>query len=337
MVVLLLISMVLSLSLGAFYIPLKDIWLSIAQKFGFMKSQPIEELYVGVIDLVRWPRTLLGVLVGAALGISGASIQSIFRNPLAEPGLIGVSAGASLFAASIIAFEGLLFVSLGQLFGHYLLAFGAFLGAGLSTWLVYKISLYEGKPHIGTMLLAGVAINALAGSLTGLVSFMSDEQQLRSITFWMLGSLGGANWNTVFTLLPFVLIALIALPLSAKALNTFSLGESEAHQLGQKPNTVKLRVIILATMAVGAAVSVSGIIGFVGLLVPHAVRMLGGADNRFVLPASALLGSIILTIADLIARTIVIPSEIPIGVVTALLGTPLFLYILIRDKKKIIV
>jgi len=329
--------MVLSLSLGALYIPIQDVWINVANKLGLFRGQPIDELYSGVIDLVRWPRTLLAVLVGAALGISGASIQSIFRNPLAEPGLIGVSAGASLFAASIIAFEGLLFMTLGQLFGHYLLAFGAFIGAGLSTWLVYKISLYDGKPHIGTMLLAGVAINALAGSLTGLVSFLSDEQQLRSITFWMLGSLGGANWNTVWTLLPFVLIALIALPLSAKALNAFSLGESEAYQLGQNPNRVKLRVIILSTMAVGAAVSVSGIIGFVGLLVPHAVRMIGGADNRYVLPASALLGSVILLLADLIARTVAIPSEIPIGVVTALLGTPLFLYILIRDKKKIIV
>lgn len=184
------------------------------------------------------------------------------------------------------------------------------------------------------MILAGVAINALAGSLTGLISFASDEQQLRSITFWMLGSLGNASWYTIWTILPFVALALVGLPLLAKALNSFSLGEQEAQQLGQNPQQNKLRVIVLATLAVGATVSVAGIIGFVGLLVPHAVRMVGGSDNRYVLPASALLGSIILTVADLIARTIVAPSEIPIGVVTALLGTPLFLFILIRDKKK---
>ncbi|MBD1431931.1 iron ABC transporter permease [Sphingobacterium sp. DN00404] len=329
--------MALSLSFGAFYIPLKEIWLNMLQKVGLFRATPIDELYGGVIDLVRWPRTLLGVLVGAALGISGAAIQAIFRNPLAEPGLIGVSAGASLVAASIIAFETMLFASLGQLFGHYLLAVGAFAGAGIATWMVYRISLHDGKPHIGTMILAGVAINALAGSLTGLISFLSDEQQLRTITFWMLGSLGGASWEAVWTMIPFVLLAVAGLPFLAKALNAFALGEHEASQLGQNPQRIKILVIILSTMAVGAAVSVSGIIGFVGLLVPHAVRMLGGSDNRYVLPASALLGSIILTVADLIARTIVIPSEIPIGVVTALLGTPLFLYILIRDKKKIIV
>ncbi|HMR18955.1 MAG TPA: iron ABC transporter permease, partial [Sphingobacterium sp.] len=323
----LLLSVLLSLSLGAFHIPLSEVWLSFAHKLGWFTSRPVDELYSGVIDLVRCPRTLLGVLVGAALGISGAGIQSIFRNPLAEPGLIGISAGASLVAASIIAFEAVLFATLGQLFGHYLLALGAFTGAGLTTWVVYRISLYEGKPHIGTMLLAGVAINALAGSLTGLVSFVSDEQQLRSITFWMRGSLGGATWNMVWTILPFVGIAVIVLPLSARALNTFSLGEHEAKQLGQNPDRIKVRVVILTTMAVGAAVSVSGVIGFVGLLVPHAVRMIGGSDNRFVLPASALLGAVILTVADLIARTIVMPSGIPIGVVTALLGTPLFLYI----------
>ena len=336
-IIILSFSTVLSLSSGAFYIPWRDVWLSMVHKLGFFQSEAIDELHRGVITLVRWPRTLLGILVGAALGVSGAAIQAIFRNPLAEPGLIGISAGASLVAASIIAFETLLFSTLGSLFGHYLLAFGAFFGAGLATWIVYQIALYEGKPHIGTMLLAGVAINALAGSLTGLISFVSDEQQLRSITFWMLGSLGGASWETVWTMSPFVLVALVGLPLRARALNALSLGEQEAQQLGQRPNKIKIMVVLLATMAVGAAVSVSGIIGFVGLLVPHAVRMIGGSDNRYVLPASALLGSIILTVADLIARTIVPPSEIPIGVVTALLGTPLFLYILIRDKKKIIV
>ncbi len=337
LIVLLLLAMLLSLSLGAFAIPLSEVALSLAHKVSLGKDYPVDELYAGVIDLVRWPRTLLAVLVGAALGISGAGIQAVFRNPLAEPGLIGISAGASLMAASIIAFEAILFTTLGQLFGHYLLAAGAFIGAGLATLVVYRISLNDGKPHIGTMLLAGVAINALAGSLTGLVSFVSDEQQLRSITFWMLGSLGGASWTAVFTVLPFVAFALIGLPLLAKSLNTFSLGEQEASQLGQRPNRVKIWVIVLATSAVGAAVSVSGIIGFVGLLVPHAVRMVGDSNNRFVLPASALLGSVILTFADLIARTVAIPSEVPIGVVTALLGTPLFLYILIRDKKKIMI
>jgi iron complex transport system permease protein len=326
----------LSLSVGAMNIPVNEVWSALLELTGWPVSKETDELYTGVIHLVRMPRLLLGILVGAALGIGGASIQSIFRNPLAEPGLIGISAGASLVAASIIAFETVLFSTLGELFGYYLLAFGAFAGAGVATWLVYRISLHHGKPHISTMLLAGIAINALAGSLTGLISYLSDEQQLRTITFWMLGSLGGASWEAVGTLTPFVLSGLIILPMLSKPLNTFALGEQEARQLGQRPDRVKLRVIILATMAVGAAVSVAGIIGFVGLLVPHAVRMLGGYDNRFVLPASALMGALTLTVADLLARTLAAPSEIPIGVVTALLGTPLFLYILIRDKKKIV-
>ncbi len=330
-----LISIALSLSLGAVHIPLRDVALSIVQRFGIFKHLPIDEFYQGIIDVVRWPRAILGLLVGAAAGISGAALQAIFRNPLAEPGLIGISAGASLMAASIIAFETLLFTTLGQLFGHYVLAVGAFGGAGVATWLVFRISLHNGKPHIATMLLAGVAINAFAGSLTGLISYLSDEQQLRSITFWMLGSLGGASWESVYTLLPFVAAATLVLPFMAKSLNTFALGEQEARQLGQRPERIKRWVILLATMAVGASVAVAGIIGFIGLLVPHAIRMTIGSDNRIVLPASALLGSVALTISDLIARTIAIPSEIPIGVVTALLGTPLFLYILIRDKKRI--
>ncbi len=317
-------------------IPVRDVWHALLQLAGWQASPEDNELYIGVIRLVRLPRLLMGILVGAALGLGGASIQAIFRNPLAEPGLIGISAGASLAAASIIAFETLLFSALGELSGHYLLAFGAFAGAGIATWLVYRISLLDGRPHIATMLLAGIAINALAGALTGLISYLSDEQQLRSITFWMLGSLGGASWEAVYTLTPFVFAALIILPMLSKPLNTFALGEQEARQLGQRPDRVKVLVIILATLAVGAAVSVAGIIGFVGLLVPHAVRMLGGYDNRFVLPASALSGAVTLTVADLLARTIAAPSEIPIGVVTALLGTPLFLYILIRDKKKIV-
>lgn len=336
LLVALFIGIALSLSLGPVQIPFRDLGSILWSQLGFSSGKEVEELYVGIINLVRWPRTILGILVGAALGVSGAAIQGVFRNPLAEPGLIGISAGASLVAAAIIAFEAVLFVSLGQLFGHYLLAIGAFTGAAAATWLVYRISLHDGKPHIGTMLLAGIAINALAGSLTGLISYLSDEQQLRTITFWMLGSLGGAHWEAVFTLLPFVTIALIGLSFLGRSLNTFSLGEQEARQLGQRPDRVKLLVIIFSTMAVGASVSVAGVIGFVGLLVPHAIRILGGADNRFVLPASAILGAATLTISDVIARTIAMPSEIPIGVVTSLLGTPVFLYILIRDKKKIV-
>lgn len=325
-----------SLGLGAMDIPVKDVLVILLRKIGLFQGHQVAEQYETVIRIVRLPRVILGVLVGAGLGISGAAVQGIFRNPLAEPGLIGISAGASLIAVAIIALEVGILAGIGNLLGYYLLAFGAFAGAGIAAMLVYQISRSDGKPNVATMLLAGIAINALAGALTGLITYLANEQQLRNITFWMLGSLAGATWETVLALLPFVLIPVVLLPLMGKALNAFALGEAQADHLGLKVNQVKRRVVILATMAVGAAVAVSGVIGFVGLLVPHTIRLFIGVDNKYVLPASALLGALILTLADMIARTIVSPVELPIGVITALLGTPLFLYILIKDKKKLL-
>ncbi|MNX48529.1 Hemin transport system permease protein HmuU [compost metagenome] len=275
-------------------------------------------------------------MVGAALGISGTAVQGIFRNPLAEPGLIGISAGASLMAVIIIVLEVALFAGLSNLLGYYLLAFGAFSGAGIAAMLVYQISRTDGKSNVATMLLAGIAINALAGALTGLITYIADDQQLRNITFWMLGSLAGATWENLLAVAPFVLIPVLLLPRMGKALNAFSLGEVQAAQLGLKVNQIKRNVVILATMGVGAAVAVSGIISFVGLLVPHTIRLFIGVDNKHVLPASALLGALMLTLADMLCRTIIAPIELPIGVITALLGTPLFLYILIKDKKKLV-
>lgn len=330
------IALSFSLSIGAMNIPIRDVVLILVKKMGFLTAHAVSPQYDAVISIVRLPRVVLGILVGAGLGISGAAIQGIFRNPLAEPGLIGISAGASLVAVAIIALEIGLLTGLSNLLGYYLLAFGAFAGAGLAAMLVYQISRTDGRSNVATMLLAGIAVNALAGALTGLITYLANEQQLRNITFWMLGSLGGATWETVSALFPFVLIPLVVLPFMGKALNAFALGEVQADHLGLKINQVKRNVVILSTMAVGASVSVSGIIGFVGLLVPHTIRLVIGVDNKYVLPASALLGALILTLADMIARTIVSPVELPIGVVTALLGTPLFLYILVKDKKKLL-
>lgn len=324
-----------SLGLGAVKIPVGDVFLILAKKTGFFSRAVVSIQHEGVLNVVRLPRVVLGVLVGAALGISGAAVQGIFRNPLAEPGLIGISAGASLMAVIVIVLEMALFAGLSNLLGYYLLAFGAFAGAGIAAMLVYQISRTDGKSNVATMLLAGIAINALAGALTGLITYMADDQQLRNITFWMLGSLAGATWETVFAIAPFVLIPVLILPHMGKALNAFALGETQANQLGLRINRVKRNVVILSTMAVGAAVAVSGIIGFVGLLVPHTIRLLIGVDNKYVLPASALMGALMLTLADMLCRTIIAPIELPIGVITALLGTPLFLYILIKDKKKL--
>lgn len=325
-----------SMSLGAVKIPIADVTIILLKKLGFFSAHKIALQYEGVMNIVRIPRVLLGLLVGAALGISGTAIQGIFRNPLAEPGLIGISAGASLMAVIIIVLEISLLSSLTNIFGYYLLAFGAFAGAGIAALIVYQISRTDGKSNVATMLLAGIAINALAGALTGLITFAADDQQLRNITFWMLGSLAGATWETVIAVVPFILIPVLVLPRLGKSLNAFSLGEIQAAQIGLKVGNIKRNVVILATMAVGASVAVSGIIGFVGLLVPHTIRLLIGVDNKHVLPASALFGALMLTLADMLCRTVIAPIELPIGVITALLGTPLFLYILIKDKKKLV-
>nr|WP_068891673.1 iron ABC transporter permease [Pedobacter panaciterrae] len=331
------ISAGLSMGLGAVQIPLKEVIVILGKKIGFFSEIPVSIQHEGVLNIVRIPRVILGVLVGAALGISGTAVQGIFRNPLAEPGLIGISAGASLMAVIIIVLEATLLAGLSNILGYYIMAFGAFAGAGFAAFIVYQISRTDGKSNVATMLLAGIAINALAGALTGLITYAADDQQLRNITFWMLGSLAGATWETVISLFPFVLIPLLLLPHMGKALNAFSLGEIQAAQLGLKVNVVKRNVVILATMAVGAAVAVSGIIGFVGLLVPHTIRLIIGVDNKHVLPASALFGALMLTISDMICRIIIAPIELPIGVITALMGTPLFLYILVKDKKKLVI
>ncbi|MFD1769981.1 FecCD family ABC transporter permease [Sphingobacterium suaedae] len=323
---------ILSLGLGAFHVPVVDVVQLLLHKIGIKTRALDDGMQHDVLFVVRFPRVLLGIFVGAALGTSGAAIQGIFRNPLAEPGLIGISAGASLFAVLVIAFEHVLFVGLSQILGYYILIFGAFIGAALTAFVVYQLSLKAGRPQVTTMLLAGIAINGFAGALTGLMTYMATEQQLRTITFWMLGSLGGATWENLIAVAPMILLAVFALLFFGKPLNAFALGEMQADLLGMRTDRVKLGVVALATLAVGASVAVSGIIGFVGLLVPHTVRMLGGADNRYVLLASMLLGALTLTSADVLSRTLIAPIELPIGVITALLGTPVFLYILIKEK-----
>lgn len=323
---------VVALGMGAYYIPVLDVLHLIGNRLGLVSGDNLDATSDNVLFIIRMPRILLGLLVGAALGISGAAIQGIFRNPLAEPGLIGISSGASLFAVMIIALETLLLQHLAGWLGYYLLAFGAFLGAGLTAFVVYQIGRKDGRPNVTTMLLAGIAINAFAGALTGLMTYMATEQQLRTITFWMLGSLGGATWDNLLAIAPFILIPLCILPFYGKSLNAFALGELQADLLGMRTDLVKRWVIVLATLAVGASVAVSGIIGFVGLLVPHIIRLIGGADNRYVLVGSLLLGAVVLTLADVLSRVLVAPIELPIGVITALLGTPVFLYILIKDK-----
>jgi len=332
--VVLIVTMVVSSCIGAVDISFSELLSIISYHTRLSDHQGFTSQQASVFFNLRLPRVLLGGLIGAALGVSGAAIQGLFRNPLAEPGLIGISSGATLFAVIMIVLEINIFKNLTGTLSFYALSIAAFIGAGMTTMIVYRIAMKNGKTVITTLLLAGLAINALANSFIGLMTYMATDAQLRNITFWNLGSLGGASWQTVSALLPFVLIPIVTLPFFAKSLNALALGESQALHMGINVKVVKRMIIILATMAVGASVAMAGIIGFIGLIIPHIIRMTFTADHRLVIPGSALLGGALLTGADLIARTIVAPAELPIGILTAMIGVPVFIYIIISEKNK---
>ncbi|TCP85072.1 iron complex transport system permease protein [Rhizobium sp. PP-CC-2G-626] len=281
---------------------------------------------------IRLPRAVLGLLVGAALAVSGAVMQGLFRNPLADPGLVGVSAGAGLGAVLTIVLGASVFGPLFALVGIYALPVAAFLGALLTTFLLYRIATRGGQTSVATMLLAGVALAALAGAVTGVLIFVADDKQLRDLTFWGLGSLAGASWAKIAGAAPIILLSLAVVPFLARGLNALTLGEAAAFHMGVPVQRLKTVAVVTVAASTGAAVAVSGGIGFVGIVVPHVLRLLIGPDNRYLLPASALLGGTLLIVADMVARTIVPPAELPIGIITAFAGAPFFLWILLRGR-----
>ncbi len=284
-----------------------------------------------VLD-IRLPRTLLGLVVGAALAVSGAVMQGLFRNPLADPGLVGVTAGAALAAVSVIVLgAGALGAVLGGL-AFYALPLAAFFGGLVTTTLLYAIATREGRTSVATMLLAGIAIGALAGAATGMLIFVSDDRQLRDFTFWTLGSLTGATWEKVGVATMFLFLVLAVLPGLAAGLDALLLGEGEARHLGVPVQAIKRLSIFVVAAAVGASVAVAGPIGFIGIVVPHLLRLLIGPRHAGLLPTSALLGAVLLVGADMVARTAVAPAELPIGIVTAILGAPFFLWLLLRQR-----
>lgn len=288
-----------------------------------------------IIYDIRLPRMVLGVLVGAALAVAGAVLQGLFRNPLADPGIIGVSAGAGLGAVSMIVLGGTALAPVTLALGIYALPVAAFAGALATVLVLYGIATRQGRTSVATMLLAGIALGALAGAFTGVLVFMADDRQLRDLIFWQLGSLAGATWTKIAGAGPIIALALLATPFLARGLNAFALGEATAKHLGVPVQRFKYMAILTATAATGAAVAVSGGIGFIGIVVPHLLRLAIGPDHRYLLPASALLGAILLLLADAVARTIVAPAELPIGIVTAAGGAPFFLWILLRKRSLI--
>jgi iron complex transport system permease protein len=281
---------------------------------------------------IRLSRTTLGAFVGAALAISGATMQGMFRNPLADPGLIGVSSGAALAAVATIALgQGVLWFW-ADWFGIFALPVAAFFGGLATTACLVAMSARNGELSTGVLLLAGVAIAALAGSATGYLSFISDDRQLRDLTLWQMGSLSGASWQKVTAIAPFAAALAIFTSMLARSLNGLLLGESEAFHLGIDVERAKRLAVATTAVGVGAAVAVAGVVGFVGLVVPHIVRLLAGPDHRIVLPASALLGATLVIVADVIARMAVRPAELPLGIVMAAIGAPIFLHLLLNRK-----
>ena len=284
-----------------------------------------------VLDL-RLPRLCLALLVGAALAQAGATMQGIFRNPLADPSLIGVSAGAALAAATVIV--------LGHRLGlerllplQWALPFATFAGGLLAALLVQRLAQHEGYTPVSTMLLAGLALNAIAGAGIGLLSQVASDLALRDLTFWMFGSLGKSGWSELAIGAPLLIAAIILMPRHARALDALLLGEAEAGHLGVNVEQLKRWLLVLVVLATATSVALAGLISFVGLLVPHLVRLRAGPEHRIVLPAAALAGALLLTLADTASRTWLAPAELPIGILTALLGGPCFLWLLVHSRR----
>lgn len=285
-----------------------------------------------VLWQIRLPRLATGLLVGAALAVSGAVMQGLFRNPLADPGLVGVGAGAGLGAVLAIVLGGLLPAGLAGLTGVHTVPIAAFLGGWAATLILYRVSTRAGRTSVATMLLAGIALAALAGAATGILVYAADDQQLRDLTFWQLGSLAGASWAKLSVAAPIMICAMLGTLGLARGLNGLALGEAAAAHMGIPVQRMKNLAILCVAAATGAAVAVSGGIGFIGIVVPHLLRLATGPDHRHLLPNAALLGASLLVGADMIARSILAPAELPIGIVTALLGAPVFLWILLRRR-----
>lgn len=306
------------LSLGSLPRALADVWSGTTSPESFVLLQ------------LRLPRLLLGGFVGAALALSGAIMQGLFRNPLADPGLIGVSSGAALAAVATIALGNSLMGPLMSSLGVYPLPVAAFMGGLGTTAILMALTHRRGSVQTGTLLLAGIAIAALCGALTGVLAYVSDDRELRDLTLWSMGSLAGASWPKVIAVLPFALALLVLVPRLTRALNGFLLGEAEAFHLGINVERAKKLCILLTAAATGAAVAVAGIIGFVGIVVPHLIRLLAGPDHRIVLPGSAALGASLVVFADVAARMIVRPAELPLGIILAAVGAPVFLHLVVK-------
>jgi iron complex transport system permease protein len=332
--VLLAIAIVASAGIGAFMFPPATIARYIAQAAGWNPPLAADTLGRNVFFQLRLPRVLMSGLTGAILGVSGTLMQGLFRNPIVEPGLAGTSAGAALGAALIFVLGGGSVFAFTTALGTLAVPLLAFCGAFGATMLVYRVSASFGKVNVFTLLLAGIAVNAVCSAGTGFLSYIAHDPQARNITFWNLGTFTTADWRGVaLVAMCFVLCFAYALR-SGKALNALMLGEDEAALLGIDPRRLIVRLLIVNTVMVAAATAMVGVIAFIGLVVPHVLRMIRSADYTFLIPASALLGAVTMEAIDVVARLIIPPAELPVGIITAIVGAPVFLWILLREQRQ---
>lgn len=317
------VSVISALCIGAFPVGFGQILSALG-----LSTVPLDDTTAAVLYSIRAPRVLAAFAVGAALAAGGAAMQSLFRNPLADPGLLGVSSGAALAAVTVIVLGERVMHVIPPGLRPWCLPIAAFLGGLAATVMVYRIAARDGMTLVGTLLLAGIAINALAAAGIGLLVFIADDQQLRTLTFWTMGSFGSVTWLAIIPALLVLAISVPTLLPTANLLDALALGEREAGHVGVDVERLKRRLVAQVALAVGAGVAISGIVGFVGLIAPHTVRLMLGPAHRTLLPAAALFGGAFLVLADALARTIVTPAELPIGVLTALVGGPFFIWLL---------
>ncbi|MEJ3748008.1 iron ABC transporter permease [Actinomycetes bacterium KLBMP 9797] len=314
--------------IGQVRVPPAEVLGSLLHRLGIpagpMPSAPQGE---NALWVVRFPRVVLAVIVGAALGCAGALMQGLFGNPLAEPGIIGVSSGAAV-GASLAIVTGV------STLGGWTVAGAAFAGGLAATLLVYAMSRSGGRTEVVTLVLTGVAVNAVAGALIGLIMFFGDADAVRAIAFWQLGSLAQASWASVTTALPCALAGIAAALLAARRLDLLALGDQPARHLGVDVERLRIALIGVIALLAASAVAFTGVISFIGLVVPHLVRMVAGPGHRTLVPASALAGAIVVVAADLASRTLVDYQELPLGVLTAVVGGPVFFWLLRRTRSR---
>ncbi|MDP2546665.1 MULTISPECIES: iron ABC transporter permease [unclassified Oceanobacter] len=329
MAVVLVLVFLLGLTIGPVSVAVNDVWSSLQRAITFA---PIGSANDWVVRELRLPRALLAMIVGAGLAVAGVITQGVFRNPLADPGLIGVSSGAALAAVAVIVLNETLLSGWVSLTGPLALPLAAFMGGLGVTLVIYRLGTRGGQTQVGMLLLAGVAINVLAGAATGVLTYAADDQQLRDMTFWSMGSLASGRWQDVAALTGLIGVPLLLSLRYRRVLNALLMGEQVAIHLGFDVQRSKRWLLAFAALMVGAGVAVAGIIGFVGLVVPHLLRMVMGSDHRGLIPAAAMGGALLLLLADSLARTWMAPADLPVGLVMALLGGPVFLLLLMQQN-----